>query len=165
VEALAATDGHVRDTDMKITKAQIGKAGELLVQQKFLLYGIESAPLTTDSGIDLVAYSPRKQEAITIQVKTNLKAKPGGGKGRLSIDWWAPQNSPADLFAFVDLERNRVWLIKTIELASLAQQKPEGRYHFFMAVDPMAKTRRDGKLFHDYEFENYLLENRIHKLF
>lgn len=112
--------------DMKITKAQIGKAGELLVQQKFLLYGIESAPLTTDSGIDLVAYSPRKQGAVTIQVKTNLKAKPGGGKGRLSIDWWAPQNSPADLFAFVDLERNRVWFIKTIELASLAQQKPEG---------------------------------------
>jgi len=163
VEALAATDGHVRDTD-KITKAQIGKAGELLVQQKFLLYGIESAPLNTDSGIDLVAYSPRKG-AKTIQVKTNLKAKPGGGKGRLSIDWWEPQNSPADLFAFVDLERNRVWLIKTIELASLAQQKPEGRYHFFMAVDPMAKTRRDGKLFHDYEFDKYRLENRIHKIF
>ena len=33
---------------MKITKAQIGKAGELLVQQKFLLYGIDSAPLTVD---------------------------------------------------------------------------------------------------------------------
>jgi len=36
------------DRDLKITKAQIGKAGELLVQQKFLLYGIESAPLTVD---------------------------------------------------------------------------------------------------------------------
>lgn len=150
---------------MKITKAQIGKAGELLVQQKLLLYGVESASLTTDSGIDLVAYSAKRQNAITIQVKTNLKAKPGGGKGRLAIDWWAPQDSPADLFAFVDLERSRVWLIKKTELDTLAQQKPEGRYHFFMTVDPTAKARRDGKPFHDYEFEKFLIENRIHKLF
>jgi len=150
---------------MKLTKAQIGKAGELLVQQKFLLHGIESAPLTTDSGVDLVAYSSRKQDAITVQVKANLKAKPGGGKGKLAIDWWVLQDSPADLFAFVDLERSRVWLIKKSELVILAQQQPEGRYHFFMTVDPTAKARKDGKLFHEYEFEKYLLENRIHELF
>jgi hypothetical protein len=149
---------------MEISKAQIGKAGELLVQLKLLLYGIESAPLTTDSGIDLVAYSSRQQDAITIQVKSNLKAKPGGGKGKLAIDWWAPEDSPAKIFAFVDLERTRVWLIKTSELAQLAQQNPKGRYHFFMSVDPTAKSRRDGKPSHDYEFEKYLLENRVHKI-
>jgi len=49
----------------------------LLVQQKHLLHGIESAPLTTDAGIDLVAHSTKEKDAITIQVKTNLKAKPG----------------------------------------------------------------------------------------
>jgi hypothetical protein len=38
-----------------MTKQQIGKSGELLVQYKLLLHGIESSPLTTDSGIDLVA--------------------------------------------------------------------------------------------------------------
>jgi hypothetical protein len=64
---------------MKLAKQQIGRCGELLVQQKLLLYGIESAPMTTDSGIDLVVYSPRERNALTIQVKTNLKAKPGGG--------------------------------------------------------------------------------------
>lgn len=150
---------------MKLTTAQIGKAGELLVQQKLLLHGIESAPLTTDTGIDLVAYSPREMDAITIQVKTNLRPKPGGGKGKLSIDWWAPQDSPADIFSFVDLEHNRVWLIKTEELSSLAQQQPKDRFHFFMMVDPTAPVRRDGKPHHDYEFEQYLLENRVHKLF
>ena len=33
--------------------------------------------------VDLVAYSGKNKDAITIQVKTNLKPKPGGGKGKL----------------------------------------------------------------------------------
>ena len=150
---------------MKLTNAQIGRAGELLVQQRFLLNGIESSALTTDSGIDLVAFSHRKGKAVTIQIKANLAAKPGGGKGKLFLDWWAPDNSPADVFAFVDLESNRIWLVKKSELAKLAQQHPQGRYHFFMAIDPTAKERKDGQLHHDYEFQKYLLENRIHRLF
>jgi hypothetical protein len=149
---------------MKLSKAQIGKAGELLVQQKLLLHGIESAPLTTDSGIDLVAFSCKQSAAITIQVKANLTAKPGGGKGKLHLGWWAPDDSPARLFAFVDLESSRVWLIKKTELEDVAQQHPDGRHHFFMATDPTVSKRRDGKAVHDYEFQKYLLENRVHKL-
>jgi len=150
---------------MKLSKAQIGKAGELLVQQKLLLHGVESAPLTTDSGIDLVASSRKRSDAITIQVKANLKAKPGGGgKGKLHLDWWAPDDSPADLFAFVDLESSRVWLIKKTEVEDVAQQHPKGRHHFFMATDPTVSKRRDDKPVHDYDFQKYLLENRVHKL-
>jgi hypothetical protein len=70
-----------------LSKQQIGKCGELLVQYKLLLRGIESAPLTTDSRIVLVAHALQKQKLITIQVKTNLKAKPGGGRGKLTLDW------------------------------------------------------------------------------
>lgn len=150
---------------MELTKQQIGKCGELLVQYKLLLQGVESAPLTTDSGIDLVAYSVKNKEAITIQVKTNHRAKPGGGKGKLLLDWWAPENSPADLFAFVELEKTRIWLIKTSELSRHAQQNPKGRYHFFMTTDPTAQKRKDGKKVHDYEFERFLLENSVHELF
>ncbi len=150
---------------MKLNKQQIGKCGELLVQYKLLLQGIESAPLTTDSGIDLVAYSGKKNNAVTIQVKSNLKPKPGGGKGKLALDWWVPEKSPADLFAFVDLEKNRVWLVRKAELPKLAQQNPKGRFHFHMHTDPTTKTnRKDDKMSHDYEFEKYLLENKIHKL-
>ena len=54
---------------MALTTAQIGKSGEQ-VQYRLLLLGIESAPMSTDNGIDLVAYSPRLAQAITIQVKT-----------------------------------------------------------------------------------------------
>lgn len=149
---------------MKLSTAQIGKAGELLVQQKLLLNGIESAPLTTDTGIDLVAFSRKQSDAITIQVKSNLEPKPGGGKGKLHLDWWVPDDSPADLFAFVDLESSRIWLIKRTELELIAQQHPEGRYHFFMATDPTKSKRQDGKAVHDYEFQGHLRENMVHKL-
>lgn len=148
----------------KPTKAQIGRAGELLVQQRLLLCRIDSASLTTDTGIDLVAYSRKQKGAITIQVKSNLEPKPSGGRGKPHLDWRAPDDSPADLFAFVDLERSRVWLVKNAELKQVAQQHPKGRYHFCMATDPTVPKRRDGKPIHDYEFQQYLLENRVHLL-
>jgi hypothetical protein len=150
---------------MKLSNQQIGKCGELIVQYRLLLQGIESAPLTTDAGVDLVAFSNKRKAALTIQVKTNQKPKPGGGKGKLSIDWWVPENSPADLFAFVELERQKVWLIETKFLPKIAQQHPRGRYHFFISTDPTSKSRKDGKKTHEYEFERYLLENRVHELF
>jgi hypothetical protein len=150
---------------MHLSNAQIGRCGELLVQLKLLMHGIESSPLTTDAGIDLVAFSPRRQQAITIQVKTNLVAKPGGGKGKPALDWWADDQPKAEIFAFVDLQSLRVWLVESSALATVAQQHPPGRFHFFMAVDPTTTARRDGKRVYDYEFGEYLFENRVVKIF
>lgn len=49
---------------------KIGAAGELLVQYKLVKEEIDSARLTTDAGVDLVAYSPNGSKAYTIQIKT-----------------------------------------------------------------------------------------------
>lgn len=149
----------------KLTTQQIGKCGELLVQYKLLQNGVESSPMTTDSGIDLVAYSSIGNKALTIQVKTNLKPKHSGGKGRLSIDWWTPVNSDAQFFAFVEVDNEQIWLMKKNEMNTLAQQTSNGRHHFFMILDPSAKDRKDGKKFRIFEFEKYRLENRLHKIF
>ncbi|MDP1748506.1 MAG: hypothetical protein Q8L22_03535, partial [Reyranella sp.] len=70
-----------------ISTAQIGASGVLLIQYKLLKRGIESAAMTTDDGIDLVAYAPGSGPQ-TVQVKSCLRAKPAGGKGRLALDWW-----------------------------------------------------------------------------
>ncbi len=150
---------------MTPTKAQIGRAGELLVQTKLLLGGIESAQMTTDTGIDLVAYSAIASAAITIQVKSNLQPKPAGGKGKPHFGWWVPTDCPADFVAFVDLQESRVWIVRTTELPEVAQQHSTRGYHLFMSVDPAQPKRRDGKPVHEYEFTKYLLENRLHDLF
>lgn len=151
---------------LKLTTQQIGKLGELFVQYRLLSFGIESAQLTTDSGIDLVAYSHSRKEAITIQVKTNLKPKPGGGKGgKLALDWWAPDNSPAQVFTLVDVSENRIWVFTHDEMKEKAQQHSKGRFHFYIYTDPDVKRRKDAPAASVQEFKEFLLENRIDSLF
>jgi len=148
---------------MKTTQ-HIGKAGELLVQYKLLKFGIDSAAMTTDSGIDLVAYSPRNQRAYTIQVKTKNKASPGGGKGKLSLAWDLRDDSPADLVATTDLSTDSVWLFTHSEFEAFAQQhSAKGNLKLYMYVDEDVNTKKEMAL--KSQFKNYLIENRIKTFF
>ena len=144
---------------MSLTTAQIGKCGELLVQYRLLLLGVESAPMSTDTGIDLVAYSSIKAQPTTIQVKTNLKPKPGGGKGKLALDWWVPETTPASFVALADLSTEKVWLFTPEELQTHAQQRSGGRLHIYMYTDPTVRSRNTTGFVHVHEFERFLLSS------
>lgn len=121
-----------KGTPPRLSRQQIGRCGELLVQFRLLRLGIESAPLTTDAGVDLVAYGAGARGAVTIQVKTNLAPKPGGGSGSPALDWWIREDSPAQLDALVDLSSDRIWLFRHAELMAEAQQHSSGRAHLYM---------------------------------
>ena len=116
--------------------------------------------MTTDSGIDLVAYSSLTGKPTTIQVKANRGPKPGGGKGKAALDWWVPEDSPAQIVAFVDLSQERIWLLTPEELALYAQQQSGGRFHLYMYTDPTVAVRGDKKA-RVGEFESLLLEHRV----
>jgi hypothetical protein len=151
-------------SEQTLSTQQIGRLGELLVQFRLLQAGIDSAPMTVDAGIDLVAYSVPKARSVTIQVKTNLAPKPGGGKGSPAIDWWVSEDCPAELYALVELSARRIWLFTKVELASTAQQHSNGRLHFYMYTDAGRESRaytRHG----DVKFSDFLLENRMSLLF
>ncbi len=145
-----------------LTTAQIGRCGELLVQYRLLRQGIESAALTTDAGVDLVAYAPRLARALTVQVKSNLRPKPAGGRGKPALDWWLREDSPADLVALTDLSRDKVWLFLHEEFDRHAQQRSSGKLHFYFRVGA-EKPRADQSVESDYEA--FALENRIAELF
>lgn len=113
----------------KLSTQQIGKLGELLVQYQLLKLGIETAHLTTDAGIDLVAYSKESAAPKTIQVKTNLQAKRAGGKGALALDWTFPEFSAAEIIALVDISKNRVWMFSLAQAIRCAQQNKNGNVH------------------------------------
>jgi hypothetical protein len=148
----------------KPTTQQIGRLGELLVQYELLRCGIESAPMTTDTGVDLVAYSDIQKRSFTIQVKTNWQPKPGGGKGAPAIDWWVSEDCPAEIYAFADVSTRRVWLFTKKELDSAAQQRSNGRLHLYMYTnrdeESLAYTRHG-----DERFSAFLFENRVSPLF
>jgi hypothetical protein len=154
-----------RRLTVSLSKAQIGRCGELLVQYELLLRGVESAPLSTDAGVDLVAYAPKVREAQTIQVKSNHKPKPSGGKGKAALDWWIAEDNPAQLVALVDLSLKRFWVFTKEEIAALAQQRSGGRFHIYMYTDPTIKPKKANRPVHLHEFEKYRLENRAHALF
>jgi hypothetical protein len=120
--------------------------------------------MTTDAGFDLVAYSGMKGRSYTIQVKTNLEPKPGGGKGALGIDWWVSEDCPAELFAFADISTRRVWLMTRQKLESAAQQRSSGRLHLYMYTNPAPESvayARHG----DARFSDFLFESRVSLLF
>src|SRR5882724_11661964 len=119
-----------------ISPAQIGASGVLLIQYRLLKFGIESAPMTTDAGIDLVVYSPRLKDAVTVQVKTCLRPKPAGGTGRPLLDWKLRRNSPAQIVGIVNLEADQIWLFRHAEFEAKAQQMTETNCHFCLYVEP-----------------------------
>jgi hypothetical protein len=88
----------------------IGAAGELLVQYRLIKRGIDSARLTTDSGIDLVMYIPGTRDAHTVQIKTIVNPFLDGGTGPLIVGWEFPRTCKAQWLAGVDISRDRLWL-------------------------------------------------------
>lgn len=149
---------------MALKTAQIGRLGELLVQMRLLEQGIDSAPTTTDSGIDLLALGPSGARAI--QVKTNLKPKPAGGRGRDSVDWWIEfdrAGARLDLVAFVRYDTRQVWLMTEQEVRQRAQQNPKpNKFHLYFHLSP-GKGHSLGHL--HTNFDQYLFENRCQSIF
>lgn len=147
-----------------MTTQHIGAAGELLVQYELLKLNIDSARLTTDSGIDLVVYSPGTAAATTVQVKTNLAAKPAGGKGQLSRGWKFPHTCPAQLLALVALDCDSVWLFTLAEARERAQQlSPMGIHNLYWFLVPPTGGAAGGR--HQDEMAPFLLKARAPLLF
>lgn len=147
-----------------LTTLQIGRCGELLVQHRLLKLGIESAALTTDTGIDLVAYAPGAERPATIQVKSKLAPCPAGGKGPPALNWWVLEVCPADIMAFVDLSEERVWMLRKTEVASLAQQRSGGRLHFCMYCCSLSEVQSRRTPFAS-DLTRFLLPDRAAELF
>ena len=83
---------------VRLTSAQKGATAVLLVQWQLLQMGIDSAPMTTDYKIDLVAYYGRQKKSFTIQVKSRKPEKDGEFSWRIAN---SRRVGPADVFALV----------------------------------------------------------------
>lgn len=119
-----------------LSTQHIGAAGELLVQYKLLKLGLDSARLSTDSGIDLVVYAPGATRATTVQVKTKRVPTPAGGRGRPALAFTFPHELRAETLALVDLSTDAAWLFTRDEALGMAQQhRQDGSRHLYWYVE------------------------------
>lgn len=140
---------------VKLTTQQIGRCGELLVQYMLLKHGVESARLTTDPGVDLVAFRDIKQKPVTIQVKTcsprsELKY-PTGGKW---LEWWVSDECAADYVAVVDFDRQKFWLLSTGEFRQRGARTGGGhRLWWYIPGHEYGSTKKREEKFKEYEMD------------
>ncbi len=144
-----------------MSSQHIGAAGELLVQYLLLKEGIDSARLTTDSGIDLVASAAGTSRAVPIQVKTQERPLPAGGKGALALGYTFPHALRAELLALVDLSTDSCWLFSRDEALGLAQQRsPKDIRRLYWYLEAPTQARLEGQLSMPL-LEQYRLSARI----
>lgn len=148
-----------------MTTQHIGAAGELLVQYRLLKMGIDSARLTTDSGIDLVVYSPATAHAITVQVKTVREPTPAGGRGKLAVGWNFPHDLRAQVLATVVLSEDAVWLFTMAEAQSLAQQHSDRDVRRLYWYSDPATVQVNGVPLRQADMAAHLLARSAPKLF
>ncbi len=146
-----------------LTTQQRGRCGEILVQYTLLKYGIESAPLTTDTGIDLVVYpwTHRKtwpfNRPATIQVKASThRLKSSNYNGY--IGWGIPDNCPADFVALVDLERNKFWFFSVADFKKKSTKWQKGYRGLWWNI-PDSRYPRQRKL--EKDFTKYEMDSGI----
>lgn len=146
---------------IRLRPEQKGKCGELLVQYLLLEKGgVDSAPLTTDQGVDLVAYSSvENRKPVTIQVKASTQH---GGTGGKYLTWQVKKDCPAEYIAVVDLTRRKLWLIKTEKFNSEAKLTSEGKYKLQWCIRG-SKFRGLNKK--EEDFGDYEMDTAIPKVF
>lgn len=134
-----------------------------MVQYRFLKHEIDSARLTTDSGVDLVAYSPLDGKATTIQVKTVRAPGPAGGAGLPANGWWFPQTCKGEVLALVRLSTDSVWLFTLGEARELAQQHDDkGNRQLYWYTD---ETRVPSGARQERDMEAFQFDRRVSELF
>ena len=148
-----------------LDEKKIGKCGELLVQYKLLLNGIESLHFPDGQSNCLIAYTKSSKKPITILVRTIVKAKPGGERQKLALEWIIQKGTKVDVVALVDLSRNKVWLFTIDEISVKAQKNSNGNYNLYMYVDPSALHKKETNDVMEYEFKKYQIENKVGIIF
>ena len=145
-----------------LNKRQVGRCGELLVQYMLLKRGIESASLTTDPGVDLVAFRDVKQKPVTIQVKTSTHL--GDTPVIKWIRWDIGADCPAEYIALVDLERNKSWLISMKDLWEITE-RPIDKDCWLWWYVPEHEPEYTRKREKEEEFKEYEMDAAIFKVF
>ena len=102
-----------------------------------------------------------KSPVIKILIKTTSGPVPGGGKGKLELNWWVKEDRNEDFVALIDLSTERIWLFSSEELTEYAQQHSGEKDHLYMRTDHSIRPYKNKRKHLDTDFNEFLLERRI----
>lgn len=149
-------------TEAKLGTQAIGAAGELFIQYQLIKRGIDSARLTTDSGIDLALYVPGTRDAHTVQVKATNSHQPAGQGTAPQLWWQFPVACEAQWLAVVDLKRDLAWMLPIEDARALARnEESNGTTWLMWYLDHNPRSRVQGS---ESEFDKYRLSAVIDRL-
>lgn len=140
---------------INLNNQQIGRCGELFVQYILLKHGVDSAPLTIDTGIDLVAFPDKRGKPVTIQVKTSTHHSEASDPMCKWLLWEIPKDCLADYIATVDFEREKFWLISTKEFIEKATHCGEDLFRllWYIPGHEGGETKKREEKFVEYEMD------------
>lgn len=145
-------------------KNQIGALGVLKVQSDVLSLGVDSARLTTDYGVDLVAYGLHLKKPITIQVKATAGAKHRERAKRVAWPLTKGKEGLADVFAFVDVrtQDKDIWYLTRRDFAKLKfDQEPK---KIWVSIIKAGRASNSGRVRTELEMQQFKGTPRLEKL-
>ena len=159
------------ETDMPTarTAQHVGRCGELLVQYKFLKLGIDSAPMTTDRGVDLLAIDPKtRRKTVTVQVKAathrrDARAATDQRETTEYVSWPVPYPSATDYAAVVDVIRDKVWMFTKKEIGAQARGKGNGERVLWWYI-PGHRPKKARSRSEDW-YERYAMDTVVARMF
>ncbi|CAJ1497725.1 hypothetical protein MU0083_001748 [[Mycobacterium] kokjensenii] len=143
-------------SEAKLGTQAIGAAGELFVQYRLIKRGIDSARLTTDSGIDLAMYVPGTRIAQTVQVKATHRPYSVGPSGQLQVAWPFPADCKAEWLAVVDLSRDRAWMLPIDEALERSRPASPGVQLYWNLEEPRGRVVGVEADFAQYELDRVM---------
>jgi 5-methylcytosine-specific restriction protein A len=147
-----------------ITSREISEQGQALVEDRLRGLGFTVVPAPAASGSHLIVSRGGGSVARRLWVTANLKPKPGGGSGPLTLNWQIRRNVSADVIGLVDLSTKKVWLLLASEVERIPQQH-NPTYHHMIMVARSDWTSAPHSRIRVNQFEDLLLERRAESLF
>ena len=136
-----------------MSDAELHRGAEDLLRKRLAPFDAELQRLPEFSDTCAVLRSGGRALVVRILVRTGPHVR-GRTTGRLGMHWML-RSDIEDIVALVDRNRQKVWLMPSVEFRKRASPQRDGRWHLDWLLEPSPRSRWP----EEGDMEAYLVEN------